>query len=444
MDEQEKQSKIKRSLKYSIVDGAFYSAMVGFGESFFSAFAVFLKATAIQLGLLTALPQLLGSLADIYSTKLLKVFKSRKRFVAMFGLFQGWIYIPIALVFFFGDLQVWHLIAFVCLYTITGMLINPIWHSWMGDLVDEKERGVYFSKRNRVIGFVSFITFLLGGYLLEQFSGNTLTQYIGFAALFGLALFMRLGSFIYLTKKYEPEYDVEHGLNLSIKNFFRDIKANNFGSLFYYLTWMNFSVYLAGPFFTAYMLYDLGFNYLVFAVVTGVSIISKYLFMPWWGKSSDKYGTRKMLTLAGFLMPAVPLLWMLSPNMTYLILIQIYAGFAWAGFELTSANFIFDATNTEQRATYVAYFNVFNGIAIFIGAGIGSLIVKYNHVFASSILLIFLMSFIARYAVSFIFLPKLKEVRTVQSISYKDLLLNIFTVRAVRGAVYSIMTFRKK
>lgn len=47
--------KIKKSLKCSILDGTFYSIMIGSGESFFFAFAVFLKANNIQLGLLGSL-----------------------------------------------------------------------------------------------------------------------------------------------------------------------------------------------------------------------------------------------------------------------------------------------------------------------------------------------------------------------------------------------------
>ena len=32
--------KIRKSLKYSILDGAFSASMIGFGESFFTAYAV--------------------------------------------------------------------------------------------------------------------------------------------------------------------------------------------------------------------------------------------------------------------------------------------------------------------------------------------------------------------------------------------------------------------
>jgi len=135
---------IEKSLLYSILDRTFYSAMVGFGESFFSAFAIFLKANDLHLGLLTSLPRVLGSLSQLYSNRLLGLFRSRKNLICFSVLLQGLMYIPITLAFFFGTYKVIHLIIFVCLYSILGMILDLSWNSWMGDLVEESRRGTYF------------------------------------------------------------------------------------------------------------------------------------------------------------------------------------------------------------------------------------------------------------------------------------------------------------
>ena len=146
--------KVRNSLKYSVFDASFHSIMVGFGESFFSAFAVFLKASNLQLGLLGSLPQALGSVLQLFSEKLLKLFKSRKKFVCAAVLLQSLMYVPIALTFFFGTLKVYNLILFIALYFIFGMISNSAWSSWMGDLVNGEERGRYFSRRNSIAGSV--------------------------------------------------------------------------------------------------------------------------------------------------------------------------------------------------------------------------------------------------------------------------------------------------
>ena len=58
---------IDRSLHHSVKDGVAYSVMTGAGETYFSAFAVLLKATPGQISLLAALPQLTASVAQLVS-----------------------------------------------------------------------------------------------------------------------------------------------------------------------------------------------------------------------------------------------------------------------------------------------------------------------------------------------------------------------------------------
>jgi len=206
LSEREKKDRIKRSLKYSIFDGSYYSAMVGFGESFFTAFAVFLRATNFQIGLLGSLPQALGAALQLFSNKLIHLFGSRKRLVCSLALLQGLMYIPVMLTFYFTEFSVFYLILFISLYFIFGSIINPAWSSWMGDLVDENKRGAYFGKRNKIMGMVSFVSFVIAGFMLQNFSDGTITQYAGFAMLFVVAFISRIFSFIYLMKKYEPPY----------------------------------------------------------------------------------------------------------------------------------------------------------------------------------------------------------------------------------------------
>ncbi len=440
---EEKQEKIKKSLRYSIFDGAFYWMMVGFGESFLAAFAVFLKATNIQLGFLSSLPKAFGSFSQLLSNKLLKIFKTRKRLVCTSSLLQALMYIPIALVFFFGSFSVPILILFVCLYWVFGVMGNPAWSSWMGDLVGDENRGDYFGNRNKIGNLTSFLSLLAAGYILQRFSTGNFMEYIGFCVVFLFALISRMISFVYLIKQYEPEYEFAPNANFSFMQFLRQARFRNYGLFVFYLSMMNFGIYLSAPFFTPYMLYDLKLSYTAFTIITAVAMITKFAMMPVWGKLSDKYGTKKVLVLAGFLMPAIPILWIFSINVSYLILIQIFAGFSWAGFEIASFNFIFDTTKREKRATCVAYYNVLTGFAIFLGATLGGFIVKYNSLFWSKYYLVFIISFVMRYAASFIFLRKLREVRIVEEISSRKLLMKALTTRPSSALVTSIMAFKK-
>ena len=418
--------------------------MIGFGESFFPAFAVFLMASNIELALLTSVPLLLGSLVQLFSDDLLKRLRSRKKLVSRMALLQGLMYIPILLVFFLKEQKVSYLILFACLYWIFGMILSPAWNSWMGDLVNEKKRGSYFGKRNKITGSASFLSYLAAGYILSLYPSDRGAEYLGFVTIFLLAMSSRIFSYIFLTKKYEPPYETPSIPEFTFLDFIREARFRNYGRFVLYLSLMNFSVYMAAPFFVPYMLKDLHLDYMSFTVVNAAAIVVKFLAMPVWGKASDQFGTKKILSLTGFLMPCVSLLWVISGDFYYLVAIQMYAGFVWAGLELSAFNFVFDTTTPKNRSTVIAYYNVLNGICIFAGSVVGGILVKYNTLFWSKYLLVFLLSTVVRYIVSFLFIPKLREVRIVESIPYSKLFFKIIRTMPTAGVVFSLIPFKKR
>ncbi len=441
---QDTSEKVKKSLRYSVIDGSFFSVMVGFGESFFIPFATFLRANNVQLGLLGSLPITLGSLGQLLTHRLLGYFKSRKHFVCWCAFLQGLMFVPIIVLFLLELLNIPLLLLFMSLYWIFGMLGGPAWNSWMGELVNEKERGNYFGRRNRIAGLVSVVSFLGAGYLLQQFAETTFTQRLGFVIIFCIAFFARTISTMYLAKKYDPPYHTPKDAHFTFLEFLKEAPLRNYGRLVMYLGLMNFGVFLAAPFFTAYMFYDLAFDYQTFTIVSVTALLVKFLCMPLWGRLADRYGTKKILTISGLIMPLAPLLWIFSTDIWYILGIQAFNGFIWAGFEIAAFNFTFETTTPEKRALCVAYNNVVSGLAIVAGAVAGGYIIRHNEFFWSKYYLVFILSFLVRFIASAVFIPKLREIRQVEQISYHDLIFKIFTTMPTMGLVYEIIPFWKE
>jgi len=401
--------------------------MVGFGENFISPFAIFLKATASQLALLSSLPKLFGSLSQLLTPKLLEIFKSRKWIVSIGALLQALVWIPIIFVFYLNGLAVPYLIFFVVIYWIFGMFINPAWNSWMGDLVDSEYGGRYFGFRNKVVGIATLASLLVAGIIVNSFQKNPAITFTGFAIIFSVALIARFISFIYLTREHEPKYEIFEGAKFSFFEFLKQMHFRNYGLFVIYLSVMNFSVNLAAPFFSLYMLDGLNFSYFTFTIVTASSMFAKVMFMPFWGKLTDKHGSKKILAFSGYLMPMTPLLWLFSSNVYYLILIQLYSGMVWSGFELAASSFIFDSTTAPKRTRCIAYYNVINGVMILFGTLIGAFLVNHP-LFFSPFIFVFFVSGILRYITSFVMVPKIKEVRTVSDVSYGHLFFKVLSV----------------
>lgn len=125
-------------------DGAAYAVMAGSGETYFSAFAIFLKASTAQIGFLASVPPLLASFAQLLSAWLGHVTGKRKAIILLGASLQAFIWIPMALLPWLPtEHSVEIFIACVILFYAFGNLAAPQWSSLMGELVVEKKRGLF-------------------------------------------------------------------------------------------------------------------------------------------------------------------------------------------------------------------------------------------------------------------------------------------------------------
>jgi hypothetical protein len=200
-------------------------------------------------------------------------------------------------------------------------------------------------------------------------------------------------------------------------------------------------VYIAAPFFAIYMLKVLEFDYLTFTIITIASAVSSLLSMKIWGKLVDKYGSKKIMSITAFLIPAVPLLWITTTNWKILTCVELYSGIVWAGFNLSCSTFMFESVKPEFKVKYYTYNKVLYGIGVFIGAMFGVLLINMPPIiFSSSILLIFFVSGIFRIIIAFIFIPRIQEEKVV-TINFKNgnPFGHLITLRPRSGPQYEII-----
>lgn len=427
--------KRKASRSVSIIEGSFNAVTDGAGSRYISPFALSLGANNTQIGFLTSLPALIGNFFQIFSSRAMERF-SRKNIMILATTVQSffWLFVIVAGVFFYiwgagATLSITYLIIIYTILMSLGSFYAPVWSSWMKDLVDPDKSGKYFGMRSKVIGFVSLIAMLAGGFLLDYFKKTNV--FAGFFILFGICFFARLISSQLLRKKYEPELRIDRDYHFSLLEFIKKMRHNNFGRFVIASALMDFAINLASPFFAVYMLNELGFGYTTFTIITISSIIGNLIFMPLWGKFSDRYGNVKTLKITAILTPLVPLGWFASyfifkghpaGLVPFLVLIEFYSGFVFAGYRLTQSNFIYDAVTRERMALCTSYFNFISSVGTFIGATLaGFLSSRADLFFGISIFLgIFLASGILRMIFSIVYMSRVNEVRMVESFKFVD------------------------
>ena len=427
-----KQNKIRKSLRFSFLDGAFSSAMIGLTAEYFTPYALALQATTSQIGLLAAAPNLASSFVQLESADITDRLRSRKKVMNIFVLLHTLMLLPIILVpYLFKMHPVLFLIAFITLFTCLNSFTIPAWSSLMSDHIPCKSRGRYFGWRNKILATVAILSSFLAGFILQLFKRDVLK---GFLIIFSAAFVVRAISWYFLSRMYEPAFKIKKEAYFSFLDFAKRIKKSNFARFVLFVASLNFCVYIASPFFSVFMLRDLKFSYLTYTVVVTVVTLAQILTIDRWGRHADRVGNLKVIRLTSLFIASLPLWWIFCRHPVYLVFIQVLGGFAWAGFNLCATNFIYDAVTPEKRTRCIAYFNVSTGVAIFLGAISGGLLINIlPRLLGYRILSLFLLAGTLRFLVVFLFSGRIREVRGIEHISSKDLFYSVVGLRPLLG-----------
>ncbi|MBU2576266.1 MAG: MFS transporter [Nanoarchaeota archaeon] len=423
--------------RLSIKEGAFSTVRQSLGDSYLTPFAIAINSSNFLIGLITSISGLLGPLSQWFSSRLIEK-HSRKRIVVTSTLYESLMWIPLILIgfLFYKGIIIPILpllfLLFFSFYIIIANIAAPAWFSWIGDLVDENYRGKWFSKRNFRLGFVGLLFTFIAAFFLDYFKSKGWTMF-GFMTLFFLAMVARFIAREYFKKSYEPKLVLEGGYYFSFWEFIKKSPRNNFGRYTIFRAFMNFSVAIASPFFAVYMLRVLNFNYVTFTTIILSQAFFGLVIMRYWGKFADRYGNYAIMRITFIFIGIYPLLWLVSPSPIYLVFVpELIGGMAWAGFNLASGNFIFDCVTPQKRGIVLSYYNVLNGVGIFLGAGLGAIligVIKINGM--ESILVIFIISAIARLTTGFVLTPHIKEVRKMESFDSTKALKNLVPIKRI-------------
>ena len=436
---------VQRSLNHAVRDGMAYSVMFGVAESYLSAFAVFLKATTAQISLLTALPALLGSLSQLFSAWLAGRLRKRKPLIRAGVFLQACMWLPMAVLpLLFPARAVELFICCVALYYVGGHFASPPWSSLIGDLVPERRRGRFFGGRTRLMSITTFASLTAAGTWLHYTQKMEYTG-IGFAVLFACAFCARIYSWRQVGAMHEPAQQLAPLSLPPLRGLFARLRGLAFARFAIFFAAMNFAVAIASPFFVLYQLRDLGFSYLEFTAITAFYVLVQFLMYNVWGRLADIFGNRVVMAVTGSMIPLAPVLWLILPNFWGIMAIQMLGGAAWSGMSLCAGNYLYDVTPPEQRAAYSAIHQTLSSSAIFCGALVGGFL--GTHVptdftlfgtewhFTSGLWIVLVASSVARALAVAIFLPRLKEVRSVRRLSATQLIARLVRMNVVTKLV---------
>lgn len=440
LSESVKQDLSEPSRRYGLRDGACQAVTQGSGEQYLSAFALLFHATAFQLSILSALPQLLGTGAQLASVKLLRLFRDRKALIRIGTIGQALAWIPIVLLpLLFPASGPWLVIGGTALYFACSQFTMPTWNSFIADHLDQHERGAYFARRATIMASLSFVALCTAGWLLSLWQHHPLA-WIGFALIFVVAGGARLVSAFALTKVE----DVHHSSHPDSPPSFRKFLAGTSLSFRRFLLFsglMHAAVLIAGPFFVLYMLRDLHLSYWGYGMWLAAGLLGQLVTLGAWGQFGDRFGNKALLSITGMMVPFLPMLYLAGTQTIFLLFVNFFGGVTWGGLALGLQNYVFDAVRPEDRAKAVATYSTINACGWCLGAFMGSWLVntlpaqirvgQFSFHLVSNLPLVFFVSGILRLVVSTSLLRRFHEARAVEQAPLPQLIWELPLLKPV-------------
>ena len=379
-----------RGLRIAIWEGGFASIWLAMTTGvFLTGYALWLGADSQTLGLISAIPTF-AALAQIVSSFYSDRLRARKPLTAWFTLLGRLLWLPILLLpLLAGHSQT--LRWFLVLYTLSYILLNipmPAYLSWMSDLVPPNHRGRYFGRRNMIIGVVALVAGLPAAWFLDFATRRHHWQGVGFGVLFGVGAAAGLASVALLLRQAEPPKPRRDAAErptgwAGVREYYSAPFADkNFMRLMRFNVLFGIGQNIAAPFFIAYALNSLNFNYAWLQIFATFASVTGLASMPLWGYLGDKFGNKPLMAISVVGTFTLPLFWVVASPAhhdfaTFLIgANNASAGFFWAGFNLLQFNLLIRMSPPQKTQVYVAVMAAVTGLTSGLAPVIGGTLLQ--------------------------------------------------------------------
>jgi MFS family permease len=421
---------VERNLDASIKDGASYYVMVGLGETYVSACAVFLGASDSLVALLGTIPLFLGSCAQLVTPPLMDRTARRRRWYLLGSVSQALTWIPMVVALFVSkEAGFWLLLGGFVLYYASVQFTVPAWLSVMGELVPPHLRGRYFGRRTALGILLQLIAGVAGGLGLWIYRETLHREALGFAILFSAAFLARWSSIYFLSRMVEPPYVPREEEAFSLWQFLRRLPHSNFAKFVVFVACLTASAQFVGCLFSLYWLRTLRYPYWwQYAACVNVLILVQIPALLFWGRIGDRFGNKRVLVVTSMGIAVLPALWLFSTHIALAVALQMWSGFFWSGFNQSVQNFLLDAVTPPKRARCNAYMSLITNFGLLVGGVSGAVAINFvptrlgrlewTYPFWTMLGL----SFLFRTATVLFFLPRFREVRDVPKIGVARML----------------------
>ena len=361
---------VKNTRKYAILEVMFFNGFsVGMQSFVLLSLAIYFNMSSFFISVVSSLPTA-GYLLQVFTKKVNTILGGRRRTLVLSVTISRLVIclLPFAVLFDMRNQFVYFMIMFI--YGLSSPFVNNVWTATMVEIINKKERGKYFGKRNLFSSLSTVIYTLFYGYILsladKKSSILLLTSVMAVSAI-GSAIFMYL--------HYIPDLG-EEVKNISIKTAF---KNKNFVLYLKFASIWLFTWEFLKPLTEYYRIKILGVNTMFISQMGVVTAILSSVLYIIYGKLSDKYGNKTMLRMGIFFTTYYVLTYfsMTKDNkMSMLFAAAVIDAVGFTAITLSLLNLMMEVSE-EPADAYVGAYAIVCGIAAILAGIFGGLVGKF-------------------------------------------------------------------
>jgi len=379
------QDECARGLRLLVVEAAFSGGASALTSGvILTAFALHLGASNMMVGILASAP-FLAQLLQLPAILLVERWRQRKR-IAVLTSIAGRLMLAVmaATAFFTGTAP---LLAFLTAQFVLcglGAIGTCAWNAWLRDLAPENRLGQVFARRTVWLTAINLAFGLVAALALDRTSAGSSGRSMVFAGMFAAGCITGLVSARVVCGMPEPLMPAPIGA-VRLRELLRQpLQDGNFRRLLVFVGSWQFAVNLATPFFTVFIVQQLGINISFVMVLSVVSQIANILALRSWGVLSDRFANKSVLAICAPVY-ILAIVGMIGASQLadrdlmkmWLIVLHVLMGASVAGVTLTSTNIALKLSPRGSATAYVAASATVTAVAAGLAPILGGLLADF-------------------------------------------------------------------
>lgn len=361
-------------LRLFIVEAAFSSGTGALTSGvILTAFALHLDASNLWIGILASAP-FLTQLLQLPAILLVEGTRARKRIAVISSIIgRSMLLVMAVTAFFTGTLPL--LVFLLAQYVLCGLSAvgGCAWNAWIRDLAPENRLGRVFARRTTWTAAVSLTAGLAAALVLEHTESGSFERSAAFAGMFVAGCISGFISAGIVSRMPEPELPPKPRRLKLLDLLAAPFSDLNFRRLLGFTISWQFAVNFATPFFTVFIVQQLGFDVSLVMVLSAGSQIANLLALRFWGTLSDRFSNKSVLLVSApvYILGIAAMAGASQSHdntfvIAWLTALHLLMGAAVAGVTLASTNIALKLSPRGEATAYIAA----NALAVAFAAGL--------------------------------------------------------------------------